>query len=209
MRSILDNKKGAAQLGIGALIVIGLIIYFGFIAPSKEPAQIVTEPTIEYGELSVILSDGLSNVTTTEDYLNDEKDVMTIYSADANIADDEDYAFNVSIERSEIAEAVNLKVTCTAPDKELSGVTDKNLIDKDSGQVDIEFIGASSTGTHSSDNSVWAYVPMAEGTGSAEIQVTAEHVEAYHDGMTDMDDFAEVVCDVEGVSFKLIIKANS
>ena len=208
MRSILDNKKGAFQLGLGALILIGLIIYFGFIEPSKEPAQIVSEVS-DYGSLNVILSDGLSNTTTTEDYLNDDKDVMTIYSADANILDGEEYAFNATIQRSEIAEDVNLKVTCTIPDKELSGVTADNIAEKTAGKIDLDYVGATSTGKHLDDNSVWTYVAFAEGYGSKEIQIKFDHEETYHDAMVDMDDTAEVNCNVEGVPFKLVIKANS
>ncbi len=209
MKSILENKKGAAQLGIGALVIIAIII-FAIYSGQKEPAQIVTEEeAITYGILSVTLHDGLSHVTTTEDYLNDAEDVMTIYSANASIADGEEYAFNVTIQRSTIAEDVNLKVTCTIPDKEISGVAAKNICEKTAGQIDLDYVGASSTGHYATDNSVWTYVAMAEGTGSAEIQVKFDQEETYHTGMADMDDTAEVNCDVNNVPFKLIIKANS
>jgi hypothetical protein len=161
------------------------------------------------GEVTITMSDGLSNATTTEDYLNDAEDFMTIYSADASINDGEEYAFNVTIERQYVSEDANIKVTCKSEDKELSGVTADNIIEKTGGQIDLDFVGATSTGTHSDDNTVWSYVAMAEGTGSATIQVKMDAEETYHDGMGDLDDYADVECDADGTPFTLRILANS
>lgn len=171
----------------------------------------------DYGVLSITLSDGVVNdstgvdSTTTEDYLNDEQDFMTFYSADANIIDGEEYGFNATIERSKVAEDVNVKVTCSVPDKELSGVTATNLIEKTSGKIDLTFVGSgiSSTGKHIDDNSVYTYVTFAEGDGVEVIQVNADQEETYHDGMTDLDDYVDIVCDAEGVPFTARVYANS
>ena len=161
------------------------------------------------GAVTVTLSDGLSNATTTEDYLNDDEDFMTIYSADASIADGEEYAFNATIQRQFISEDANILVTCTVPDKELAGVTADNIAEKTGGQIDLDYVGTTSTGTHSTDNTVWTYLALAEGTGSGNIQIKFDAEETYHDGMADLDDYVDVTCDADGTPFTLRILANS
>jgi len=184
----------------------GIAMIVGVVSGIAEKAEIIPSEIDELpettGQVNVLLSAGLSNVTTTEDHYNDAKDFLTFYSADASIADTEDYSFNVTIERSSIFEDANIKVTCAVPDKELSGVTDDNLIDKDAGQIDLVYGGsATSTGTYADDNTVWTYVAFAEGDGSQVVSVTLEHVEAYHDGMEDYDDYVNINCDADGVPF--------
>lgn len=196
--------------GIGALWSMATATITGEVA--EAPA---VEGVSTFGAISVQLSDGIVNAssatgrTTTEDYLNDAEDFMTFYSADASIIDGEEYIFNATIQRSAIAEDANLKVTCASPDKELSGVTADNLITKTAGQINLDYLGTTSTGTHSTDNEVWTYVAFAEGVGSQEIEIGFDHVEAYHDGMADLDDYVDVTCDVEGVPFTARVYANS
>jgi len=199
-------------VGIVAGGIGGLALMWAGVSAQIAGIGIPLEPEVvpAVGEINVLLSGGLANATTTEDYYNDEKDFLTFYSADASIAADEDYSFNATIERSAIAEDANIKVTCSAPDKELSGVTDDNLIDKDAGQIDLVFGGdATSTGTYTDDNTVWTYVAFAEGTGSKVVSVTFEHVEEYHDGMADLDDYFDVSCKADGVPFTARVYANS
>jgi len=190
---------------IGGLLG-GVMLIVGIVTGLAEKAEIITPDVEELpettGQVNVLLSGGLANSTSTEDHYNDAKDFLTFYSADANIEDAQDYSFNATIERSLIAEDANVKVTCTVPDKELSGITDDNLIDKDSGQIDLVFGGdATSTGSYTDDNTVWTYVAFAEGAGSKVVTHTLEHVEAYHDGMEDYDDYVNINCNADGVPY--------
>lgn len=165
------------------------------------------------GEITVTLSNGIVNNatagTTTEDYLNDEEDFMTFYSSDANIDDGYEYEFNVTIERELVEGDANVKLTCRVDDKELSGVTADNLIEKTGGQIDLDFIGATSSGKHSDDNTVWSYVAFSEGTGSVTVEIGADQEETYHDGMTDLDDYVDIECDANGVPFTARVYADS
>lgn len=143
------------------------------------------------GALDLTIHDGLSNATTTEDYYNDDDTFLTFYSADASILDGEEYLWNITIERSLVAEDVSIKVSCSVPDKEISGVTADNIAEKTSGQIDLDI---NDGGKHSDDNTVYKYFAMAEGTGSLEVQVAFDQEETYHDGMVDLDDYVDAVC---------------
>ena len=211
------NPLFPAQTTLMVIIVLafigGGIAGIGAIWSSITTA-VITAPVVPeavegvsaYGTITVTMHDGLSNATTTEDYLNDEKNFMTIYSADANIEDGEEYLFNVTIERSAIAEDANVKVTCNIADKEISGVTFTNLAEKTSGQVDLDI---NDGGIYFDDNTVWKYIAFSEGVNSQEVQVAFDQEETYHDGMTDMDDYVDLVCDAEGVPFTLRVYADS
>lgn len=143
------------------------------------------------GALTLIIHDGLSNVTTTEDYYNDEDTFLTFYSADASILDGEEYIWNITIERSYASEDAVFTISCNVPDKELSGVTADNIAEKTGGEIDLDI---NDGGTHSDDNTVYKKVAMAEGTVSTEVQVAFDQEETYHDGMTDLDDYVDAVC---------------
>mgnify|MGYP003572656244 FL=1 len=158
------------------------------------------------GNVEVALSAGLSNATTTEDYLNDAEDQMTIYSADANIADGEEYSATVTITRSNVADAGLVRVTCTIPDKEISGVTADNLAEKTSGKIDLDL---NDGGTHLDDNTVYWDEPFAVADNSETVTIAFDQEETYHDGMVDMDDYVDVNCDAAGVPFSIRIIANS
>ena len=208
MRSLYDNKTGGAQLGIGAFIIIGLLIWFlsGSSTSTGQVGQSAEELGSVTGAVTGFLSNGLTNTSgltqvTSEDYINDAKDEMKIYSKDSNIDDTLGYAWNITIERQYISEDANVKVTCSAPDKELAGVTQQNLFQKTGGQIDLTFVGGSSTGTHESDTEVYTYVPFSEGDGSQIVEVTALHLDAYHDGMADMDDYFDTTCTIQGDGF--------
>jgi len=189
------NKKGAGQLGIGAFIIIGLLFYF-FATSTPQPASIVLGT---FGEMNVKIHDGLANTTATEDTVDETDKFMTIYSADASIEEAEEYAFNISIGRSLIAEDVSVKVTCAIQDKDVSSSED-NLALKSGGKIILDFVGARNTGTAEGDNAVYTYVDMSEGTGSKNIQVKFDQDESYHDAMTDMTDYVDVICTIKSDS---------
>lgn len=193
---------GVALLGVG---IWGAISYFpgGVSTASVTDAQVPAIAQSTLGTLSVVLHDGQTNTSgtavTTEDYYNDDNDFLTFYSADANIADAEEYRYNVTLERSSVTYASSVKVSCTIPDKEISGVTADNIAEKTSGKVDLTYnAGATSTGNFADDNTVWTYVTFAEGDGSQELLIAFDQEETYHDGMTDLDDYVDMSCVATG-----------
>ncbi len=144
----------------------------------------------------------------TSDKLNDNKDVMTIYMTDSDGADNYWFSVNATIEREIISEDANIKVICTAPDRELAGVTEKSLIDKSSGKVLLKINGG---GLNPTDSSVRKYLPMSEGTATTTVTVSGQIVEAYHDGMTDLDnsDAYTISCTADSTPFSVVVIANS
>jgi hypothetical protein len=209
--------------GLALLIVALALGYFIFSGQAGNAVADVTSKfsgteklTDDVGEIELIkIHDGLSNVTTTEDSLNDAETEMTFLSADANIDDGEEYAFNITFDREKVANAGKVYLECSAPDKEIDGVTAKNLIEKTAGDIDLVFVGADSSGT-SKGTKVTTTHTFSAGEGSASIQVTADHEETYHDGMTDIQDNFQITCKVSpnkdmsnAKSVTAVIKANS
>lgn len=186
-----------------ALVIIAFSIW-GLVAvvPSLGgPASIISggsDPTVTtLGALSVKLSGGLSNTTATEDYYNDEEDYLTVYSADANIIDGEEYTYNATIERTKVTYASSVTVSCTIPDKELSGVTEDNLAEKTAGRIDLDL---NDGGNFVDDNTVKKIYTFAEGVASTVVEIAFDQEENYHDGMVDMDDYVIMTCTATGDS---------
>lgn len=155
----------------------------------------VNDQMATIGALDLKIHDGLANATTTEDYYNDDDTFLTFYSADASIADGEEYAWNITIDRQLASEDGVVTVSCNIPDKEISGVTADSLAEKTAGQVDLDI---NDGGRHSDDNTVYKSFALAEGTISQEVQIAFDQEETYHDGMTDLDDYVDVVCSITG-----------
>lgn len=149
-----------------------------------------------FGEMTLKIHDGITNVTTTEDTVDATDKFMTFYSADATMLEAEEFKFNISIDRSSIAEDASAKVTCTVPDKDVSASED-NIALKSAGKIILDYVGARNTGTAEGDNAVYTYADMSEGTGSKNIQVKFDLDESYHDAMTDLQDYVDVTCVVE------------
>lgn len=146
------------------------------------------------GDMTVVMSSGISNDTATEDVIDDSDKFMTFYSADATIAESEYYWFNVTVGRSSISEDGAIKVTCSAPDQDVSASED-NLLLKSAGEVVLTYgANARDSGTHADDFTVVTYVDFAEGDGSQVVQVKAQHDESYHDAMTDLQDYYDIDC---------------
>lgn len=198
---------GAVFIG---LAVWGLVAYL----PGVDTASIslsgndpVTQAGI--GGLLLTMSDGLTNTSgtavTTEDTIDDTDKFLVFYSADANIADGEEYQFNITVERLSVDSAGSIDVACTSPDKEIDGVTAKNIVEKTAGEIDLDFEGplgsgsvaglTSKAGKHTNGgNTVETRITFPEAVSSVEIQVKADQEETYHDGMTDLQDYAEITC---------------
>jgi hypothetical protein len=190
-----------------ALAVLGLIVFFAYeihtgkidLANLIPKSGTQDEVTDYVGSIeSLTIHDGLSNASTSEDSVNSDMDVMSVLSADATMVDGEEYAFNLTIGRSEVAYAGKVYVECSAPDKELDGVTALNLVEKTAGKIDLDFVGMDdNTGTHTGGGeSVKTAVTFAAGTSTKNIEVKFDQEETYHDGMTDLQDSFEVVCEV-------------
>jgi hypothetical protein len=182
-----------------SVIFIGVGFFaggFGVITSYLDVGSITSDNAVAtIGGLTLKIHDGLANATTTEDYYNDADTFLTFYSADANIADGEEYVWNITIERDLVAEDGSVKVSCSVPDKEISGVTADSIAEKTGGQIDLDI---NDGGRHTSDNVVEKSFAMTEGDNDLEIQVAFDHEETYHDGMTDLDDYVDVVCSVTG-----------
>ena len=181
---------------VWGVIMLGLGIMFGGIGYGTglfNTASVSGDDNVvgTAGGLDLKIHDGLANATTTEDYYNDEDTFLTFYSADASIVDGEEYSWNITIDRELAAEDAVIKVECTIPDKEISGVTADSIAEKTGGQVDLDI---NDGGRHSSDTSVYKSFSMAEGTITQEVQVAFDQEETYHDGMTDLDDYVDIVC---------------
>lgn len=193
-----SNKMGATivALALLAFSIWGLVIALpGFTGTATVfPGNEVATATV-LGTLDVKLSGGLSNVTTTEDYYNDDEDFITFYSADANIADGEEYSYNATIERTKVTYAGAITVTCTIPDKEISGVTADNLAEKTAGKIDLDL---NDGGNFVDDNTVKKIYSFAEGTSSTVVEIAFDHEETYHDGMVDLDDYVDMNCVATG-----------
>jgi len=171
----------------------------------------VVQKTDYIGDLKLEIHDGLSNATTTEDYQSDDELTMNVYSADASIADGEEYLFNISIERTDASYGGTALITCSAPDKEISGVTADSLVEKTGGEIDLDI---NDGGRHVSNTVVEKLVSFSAGTVTTEVEIAFDHEETYHDGMTDMDDTFEVTCTVDDMvdtlkSVNWVMKANS
>ncbi len=189
----LKTSTALMILLIGALAFGGIGVVQGWAGGVMGTATVTGIDAVEgtCGLLNVKLHDGLSNDSTSEDYLNDAKDFMSVYSADAEMTDGLEYVFNATIYRSNVGEDCNLKIACTMPDKELAGVTENTLAEKTSGQIDLDI---NDEGTHSDDNTVWTYVALSESTVSTDVEIAYDHDEEYHDGMTDLDDYTDLSC---------------
>lgn len=196
-----SNLKAALVILLTGVFVTGVV---GLGSLGFSAAGTPTAVTGALGSLSVKMHDGLVNATTTSDHVNDAYDVMTFYVADANIADGEEIIFNVTLERSDVSSAGSVTLSCTIPDKELSGVTADNIAEKTSGKVDLDINDA---GTHADDNTVSKVITFAEGTAVAEVQVAFDQEETWEDGMTAYDEYAEVKCTAGSESFKAVIYA--
>ena len=200
---------GIALGGFGVLWTFGTGLVSGTTATITGADG--TQDTVDYtGTISIVIHDGLSNATTTEDYVDDSEVFMEIFSADANIADGEEYLFNITVDRSQVAYADTVLVTCSIADKEISGVTADNLAEKTLGKIDLDI---NDGGSHVNDNTVEKLVSFGTGDSSIEVQVAFDQEETYHDGMADMSDYNDVICTVadndQSLSTTLRIKANS
>ncbi len=186
----------------GGVGVVSNYVGVGDISLTSEEAQ-----TTSIGGLDLKVHDGLANTTATEDYYNDDETELTFYSADANIADGEEYKWNITAERKEASEAGVILVSCNIPDKEISGITANNLAEKTGGQVDLDI---NDGGKHSDDNTVYRRFALSEGTISQEIEVAFDQEETYHDGMTDLDDYVDITCTVseEGTSISSSVRTR-
>lgn len=193
-----SNKMGATivALALLAFSIWGLVIALpGFTGTATVfPGNEVATATV-LGALDVKLSGGLSNATATEDYYNDDEDFVTFYSADANIADGEEYSYNATIERTKVTYAGAITVTCTIPDKEISGVTADNLAEKTAGKIDLDL---NDGGNFVDDNTVKKIYSFAEGTSSTVVEIAFDAEETYHDGMVDLDDYVDMNCVATG-----------
>lgn len=231
--SVLFGKNPLkATLGKGLSMVIGValvgfavwgaITFWPFAGVSTASVTTADVPAVAgstIGTLNAVLSNGITNTSgtavTTEDYYNDDFDFLTFYSADANIADGEEYRYNVTIERTSVTYASAVKITCTVPDKELSGVTADNIVEKTSGRIDLTYNqGTTSTGSFDNDNTVETLLTFAEGDGSNVVEIGFDQEETYHDGMTDLDDYVDMSCSAvgdkaESVSWTARVLANS
>lgn len=145
------------------------------------------------GALNLKLHDGLVNATATQDYYNDDDTLLTFYSTDAAVADGEEFVWNITIERSTAVEAAVYEVSCSIPDKEISGITADNLAEKTAGQIDLDI---NDGGNHANDNTVTKKVSVAAGTVTTEVEVAFDQEETYHDGMVDLDDYVDATCSV-------------
>lgn len=160
-----------------------------------------------YGDVTVRLAAGVVNTSANDDYLNSAEDVITFYIADADIIDGEKIQFNATIERTKVSKGAAFIVECTAPDKDISGITADNLVEKTAGDIDLTVDGS---GTHTSTNTVRKVVSLAEGTSSTTIRIAYDQEESYEDGMTPYDDVAEVNCLVrdDASSFSVPFRAE-
>lgn len=198
---MIKSKRGAVVPGVALLVIVALILF----AVNHSPTASVADseiPTSFTGNLDITLSNGLVNASTDDDYLNDDKDIIKIYVADSDIDDGESISFDATIERELASEDAVVMVTCTIPDKEISGVTADNIAEKTGGEIDLTI---DSSGSHSNDNTVYKRVVFSEGTGSQTVTISFEQEETYQDGMEDFKDEAEVNCDADGTSFKALI----
>lgn len=161
------------------------------------------------GIRSIKIHDGLSNVTTTEDSVNGAGDEMSVLSADANIADGEKYYYNLTIKRMSADKIETYDLKIVAEDKEIDGVTARNLIEKTAGKLDMTIVGADDSGTIDLDESVTTTITFDEGVISKEVQIYFDQEETYHDGMVDLQDSFEVDSSVGGKSVEWVMKANS
>ena len=209
-KKVLGTKKADRIVGIiallgGILFMVGAFDGLNFFTTTDQSI-------VDVGTITVRLHDELANTTTTEGQYNDAEDVLTFYSADASIADGEEYCVNATIKRTNVKEDASLQISCSAPDKELSGVTLKKLVEVTNGKIDLDYTsddGVDSSSHTTGGNTAYTQLYMSEGTGSQEVQVCFDHEETYHDGMTDLQDYYTVSCDVSGTPFSIVVFANS
>jgi len=157
-------------------------------------ATVVADLT--FGEMNVKLTDGMSNSTSTEDVIDASNVFMTIYSADASLVESDEYSFNITIGRTNIAEDGSAKVSCVLLDGDVTA-SESSLALKSAGKTTLDYQGARDTGTIEADKlTVWTYVDFAEGDGSQEIEVKFDQDESYHDAMTDLTDYVDTTCTI-------------
>lgn len=149
------------------------------------------------GTLGVTLHDGQDNVTTTEDYYNDAKTQITFYLADASQADGQGIFYLANITRTKVSDAAAIVVTCTLPDKALSGVTDLNIAKKSAGKVQA-YLDGKQAYVPGDGNSVKEIVSFAAGVSEVQVNSTFLQDETYTDGMTDLTDYATMNCKAVG-----------
>ena len=149
------------------------------------------------GTLGVTLHDGQDNTTTTEDYYNDAKTQITFYLADASQADGQGIFYLANITRTKVSDAAAIVVTCTLPDKALSGVTDLNIAKKSAGKVQA-YLDGKQAYVPGDGNSVKEIVSFAAGVSEVQVNSTFLQDETYTDGMTDLTDYATMNCKAVG-----------
>ena len=149
------------------------------------------------GTLGVTLHDGQDNVTTTEDYYNDAKTQITFYLADASQADSQGIFYLANITRTKVSDAAAIVVTCTLPDKALSGVTDLNIAKKSAGKVQA-YLDGKQAYVPGDPNTVKEIVSFAAGVSEVAVNSTFLQDETYTDGMTDLTDYATMNCKAVG-----------
>jgi hypothetical protein len=145
-----------------------------------------------FGNMNVLIHDGLVNATTTSDSVDASNKFMTIYTTDANIAEADYYAWNLTVGRDSVTDASTVKVVCTVPNKDLTASED-SLALKSAGKIVASFVGARDSGTVEG-NSVTTYIDYDVGTGSANIQFKFEQDESYEDAMTPYQDYVDATC---------------
>ena len=201
------KTAGKGVGGAFGVLLVGGLIYFvatGGFSGAQVNNPSTPDNTDVIGTISLQMSAGTINGSTTGAYLNPSKDGYTFYIPNAQIADKEPINATVTIYRTNVKDAGVIRVTCQSADQTISGVTSNNLVSKTNGFIGLTLDGA---GVNDGFNSVYYDVAFPVGTNSESVKISYPQDETFERGMTPYTTQSPVVCDANGKQFVMLNEA--